>query len=89
MYQRCESDRKCVTVFSFSYAIFALRNGLKIMLKNMLDSVTHLMYEETQKYIYDRARSLSNGLIGAVTALWLELCSNKMKSGWCFGQQPA
>ena len=39
------------------------------MLKNMIDSVTYLTLEESQKDIYAGARSLTKGSVGALTAL--------------------
>lgn len=49
--------------------LFVVRSGLEIMLKNMIDSVTYLTLEESQKDIYAGARSLTKGAVGALTAL--------------------
>ena len=55
-------------VFVFA-VLFVVRSGLEVMLKNMIDSVTYLTLEESQKDIYAGARSLTKGSVGALTAL--------------------
>lgn len=65
-------------------ALFLVRSGLEILLKNMIDSVTYLTLEERQKDIYAGARSLTKGVVGAITAFLVGVLLERGQTGLVF-----